>query len=117
MRGCGGWERKDILRARRRNSVSAEVGKDAVPCVVLHELVPRLFLDKGPGTERALVAAAALLCLDAQVPVRWCRNSSPCSVGTCLPIVSEDRELHGARLASVEGMCWAHIQTQGAPYL
>lgn len=27
MLGCGGWERKDTLRARRRNSVTAEVGE------------------------------------------------------------------------------------------
>lgn len=27
MLSCGGWERKDTLRARRRNSVTAEVGE------------------------------------------------------------------------------------------
>lgn len=42
--------------------------KDAALCVVLHKLAVR---EEGPGTERAGVAATALLCLDVQMLVCW----------------------------------------------
>lgn len=70
-----GWGPPELSRGAQQWTnqaapTSAVSRKDAVLCMVLHELdLPRLLPEKGPGMGRAGVTTATLLCPDIQMLV------------------------------------------------